>query len=66
MYSPIVTEVHTVSDLHCKQRPNETLQEYIQNFTDLTKKAMEIDPANITSHAIIFLFIKNLYNMDIR
>ena len=36
------------------------------NFTDLPEKAMGIDPANITNHVIIFLFIKALYNKDIR
>ena len=37
-YSPTVTEVHAASDLHGKQWPEKTLQEYIQNFTDLTEK----------------------------
>ena len=42
--------------VHQKQSPDETLQEYIQNFTDLTEKAMGIDSANITNHVIdIFL-----------
>ena len=27
---------------------------------------MTVDPANITNRVIIFLFIKNLYNKDIR
>ena len=66
MYSPIAMEVHAASDLQRKQRPEETVQEYIKNFTDLTEKAMAIDPCNITNHVIIFLFIKNLYNKDIR
>ena len=35
VYSPIATEVHTASDLHRKQRPDETLQECIQNFYGL-------------------------------
>ena len=38
VYSPIATEVHAASDAHCKQQPDETLQECIQNFTDLTEK----------------------------
>ena len=29
-----------------KKWPGETLQEYIQNVTDLTEKAMGADPAN--------------------
>ena len=50
VYSPIATEVHAASDLHRKQWPAETLQEYIQNFTDLTEKAVGVDPANITNN----------------
>ena len=54
VYFPIATEVHAASKLHCKQRPDETLQEYIQNFTNLTEKTMAIYPANITNRVIIF------------
>ena len=32
-----------------KQQPDKSLQEYIQNFMDLTQKAMGTDPANITN-----------------
>ena len=56
VYSPIATEVHAVSDL----------QEYFQNFTDFTEKAMGVDSANIMNRVIIFLFIKNLCSKDIR
>ena len=48
MYSQITSGVHPASDLYHKQRLDETLQEYIQNFTNLTEKVMGIDPANIT------------------
>ena len=65
VYSQIAIEVHAASDLHRKQWPGQTLQEYIQNFTDLTEKVMEADSANITNRVIIFLFIENLYNHDI-
>ena len=66
LYSFIATDIHGVNDLHRKQCPDGTLHGYIQNFTDLTNKAMGINPANIKNRAIIFLFIKNLYNKDIR
>ena len=59
MYSVIAIEVYDVSDLHCKQRPDESLQENIQNFTSSTEKAMGTYPANITNREIIFLFVKN-------
>ena len=66
MHSPIATEVYVTGDLHIKQSPDETLQKYIQNFMDLTEKAMGIDPAYTTNHLIISLFTKNLYNEGIR
>ena len=43
MYSLIATKAPAASDLHCKQWPDETLQEYIKNFTDLTEKALGTD-----------------------
>ena len=58
VYSPVFTEVLTASDLHHKQWPDENLTKVIQNFTDLTEKALGTDPANITNRVIIFLFIK--------
>ena len=64
--SSIATMVYTTSDLHHKQRPDKTLQEHIQKFTDLTEKALGTDPANISKVVVIFLFIKNLYNKDIQ
>ena len=41
------------------------IQEYVQNCTDI-EKAIGVDPANITNRVPIFLFIKNLYNRNIR
>ena len=38
----IATEVHTTGNLHHKQRPDENLQEYIQNVTDLTERQWEL------------------------
>ena len=65
MYCPIATEVHTASDPHGKQQPDETLQEYIQNVMSLIEEALETDPANITNRVIILIFANNLYNKDI-
>ena len=42
------------SDLHRKQQPDKTLQEYIQNFIDFTEKVMGVDPANIMDRGTIF------------
>ena len=59
VYSPIATKVHATSDLHHKPRPDKALQEHIQNFTNLTEKAMRTDPANITNRVKKFLLVKN-------
>ena len=37
VYSLIAMEVHAASVLHRKQRPGETLQKYMHNFTGLTE-----------------------------
>ena len=66
MYSPVAAQVHATSDLHHKQQPDETLQEVIQNLTDLVEEALGTDPDNITNRVIIFQFVKNLYNKDIQ
>ena len=54
VYAPIATEIHAASYVHWKWRLDETLQEYIQNFIDLTEKAMGIDTGNITNCVTIF------------
>ena len=64
MYSPIATEVHVAGGLHCKQRPDETLQESLQNFTDLAEKQWELTLLTLLFN-YIFVY-QNLYNNDIR
>ena len=46
--------------------PDEALQEYIQNFTDLTAKTTGVDPANIMNRVIIYLFIKTFKFMILK
>ena len=66
VYYTILTEVHATNDLHREHQHNETLQEYIQNFIDLTENAMDAHPFNITNRVIIFLFSKHHYTHDIQ
>ena len=66
VYSPFVTEVHAASDPHGNHQTDKTLKEYTQKFTDLTEKALGVDPANIMNSVINFLLIKNLCNKDIK
>ena len=63
---PIATKVHSGNDLHRKQRPDKALQKYISKFYRSDGKAMEVDLANMTNRGIIFLFIRTLYNKDLR
>ena len=65
VYSPIATEVWVTSDFY---KNNSLMRhcEYIHSFTYLTENVVGVDPANITNRVIISLFIKNIYNKDIR
>ena len=49
VYPSIATEAHMTSNLHRKERPDETLQEQIQNLTDSMEKAKVVDLANVTN-----------------
>ena len=52
VYSTIAMEVHTASDLHQKQRPDETFLESIQNFTNLNEKEWELTQLTLLSNYI--------------
>ena len=51
--------------IYIENRGLKTLEEYIQNCTDLMEKVIGVDPTN-TNWVIIFLFMRNLYNKDMR
>ena len=66
VYSPIPTDLHASSLLGVPQRKDESLQDYITTFTDLCMKADGRDPTTLNSKPIIAMFIRNLYNKEIR
>ena len=66
VYSFVATDVHVATDLLRKQHSDELLQDYIAYWTEMCHRSMKHDPANIDNKIVIFLFIKNLYNKDIR
>ena len=66
VYSFVETDVHVATDLLRKQHADESLQDYIAYWTERCQRSMKHDPANIDNKLVIVLFIKNLYDKDIR
>ena len=67
VYSLVATDVHVATDLLLrKQHTDELLQDYIAFWTEMCHRSMKCDPMNIDNKLVIVLFIKNLYNNDIR
>ena len=46
-YSMVATEYHAATDLLKKQRPSESLQDYIVYWTELCQCIMKIDSSTI-------------------
>ena len=65
VYSPIATKVSLLVT-YTINRGRQNFAQIHLNVTDLTEKAMGTDPAIVTNRVIIFLFIKNLFNKNIR
>ena len=65
-YSFVETDVHAATDLLRKQHADGLLQDYITYWTEMCHRSMKCDPTNIDKKLAIVLFIKNLYNKDIR
>ena len=61
VYSVVAMEYHAVTDLLRKQRPNESLQDYIVYWTEMCHNSMKMDPSTIKDKLVIVLFVKNMY-----
>ena len=48
------------------QRPDETLQEYIYQYSELVKMVTGVEPSQVTSPLVISLFNRHLFNRDIK
>ena len=49
VFSPVATKEHAATQIHSRlQAANETLQEYMQRFTDLVIQATGADPTSVT------------------
>ena len=61
----VATEYHAATDLLRKQRPSESLQDYIAYWTEMCHHSMKMDPNTINNKLVIVLFVKNMYNKEI-
>ena len=61
----VAMKYHAATDLLRKQRPNESLQDYIVYWTEKCHCSMKMDPSTINNKLVIVLFVKNMYNKEI-
>ena len=66
VYCLVATDVHAARDLLRKQHADELPQDYIAYWTEMCHRSIKHDLTNIDYKLVIILFIKNLYNKDIR
>ena len=66
VYFLVATDIHVTTDLLRKQCADESLQDYIAYWNEMCHSGMKCDLMNIDKKLMIILFIKNLYNKDIR
>ena len=65
VYSMVVTEYHTATNLLRKRRPKESLKDYIAYWMEMCHHSIKMDPSVINNKLVIILFIKNMYNKEI-
>ena len=58
-------EYHAGTDILRKQRPNESLQDYIAYWMEMCQHSMKMDPSTINNKLVIVLLFKNMYNKEI-
>ena len=54
----VATEYHAATDLLRKQRPSESLQDYITYWTEMCHRSMKRDPSTINNKLVIILLVK--------
>ena len=65
VYSMVAMDYHTTTDLLRKQRPIESLQDYITYWMEMCQCSMKMDPSAINNKLVILLFFKNMYMKEI-
>ena len=61
----VAMDFHAATDLLRKQRPNDSLQDYITYWTEMCYCSMKMDSSTINNKLVIILFVKNMYNKEI-
>ena len=61
----VATDYHAATDLQRKQRPNESLQDYIVYWMEMCHHSIKMDPSTIKNKLVIGLFVTNMYNKEI-
>ena len=61
----VAMEYDTATDLLRKQRPNESLQDYIGYWTEMCYQSMKMDQSTINNKLVNVLFITNVYYKEI-
>ena len=61
----VAMEYHAATDLLRKQRPIESLQDYIVYWMEMCHCSLKMDPSMINNELVIVLFVKNMYNKEI-
>ena len=66
-FSNLQTKNHASGVLVTRaQRPDETLQEYIYQYSELVKMVTGVEPSQVTSLLVISLFNRHLFNREIK
>ena len=67
VFSPLTTKKCAATKIHCRpQAVEETLQRYIQRFTDLVIQVMGTNSIAVTCWVTTVLFIRHLFNNELR
>ena len=61
----VAMEYHAATDLLRKQRPNESLQDYIAYWMAMYHISIKMHPGMINNKIVIVLFVKIMYNKEI-
>ena len=65
VYSVVAMEYHATTNLLRKQRPNESLQDYIVYWMEMCHGNMKMGSSTINNKLVIVLFVKNMYSKEI-
>ena len=67
VFGPVAIKVHAATQIYSRpQTADDILKEHILQFTDLIIHATGTDLTSLTCHITIILFIRHLFNKEIK